>query len=288
MESMTGYAFMERNTEQFLYSVEVKSLNSKYLEIYINLPKILRHSENEYTQIIKKYFIRGKIELNIDLYEWSNTKLVSLNTDLLKKYYQELENLRKLLKIREPLKIESLLMIEGITQRERTIISDKSRSDLANTLESAIKKTIEMRKKEGISIKKDINTSLQIIKKSVANIKLISHKSLEKKRESLKTKLKDVSEIASDNTRLFTEIAILTDKLDINEELVRIDDHLTKFKVVMKEESQVGRKLDFLSQELFREVNTIASKSNSSEISHSVVDIKNHIDKIREHCRNVV
>lgn len=288
MESMTGYAFIEKSSEQFSYSVEIKSLNSKYLEVFVNLPKIMRNEENDLTQIIKKNFVRGKIELSIDIYDWTNIKPVSLNTELMKKYYYELDKLQKELKIEEPLKFDSLLLLEGITQKERSVISEKSKKDIYNSLDSVINKTIDMRKKEGISIRKDITTSLSLIAKDVNRIKLISRKVIEDKRDILKNRIKTLTDGNVDNTRVYTEIAILADKLDINEELVRMNDHLEKLKVLMKEKEQMGRKLDFLSQELFREINTIASKSNNSEISHMVVEVKNHIDKIREHCRNIV
>jgi uncharacterized protein (TIGR00255 family) len=288
MESMTGYAFLEKNLDEFSFSMEIKSLNAKYLEVYVNLPKILRNEENNYIQIIKKYFRRGKIELSIDISDWNSTKPVSLNLDLMKKYHNELKALHKSLKIKEPLKFESLLMIEGITQRERTILSDKSKKEIQNTLSNIIDKVIDMRKKEGVSIHKDIIASLSIIRKSVAKIKGISKKSNEDKKELLKLKLKGMTGGHIDNNRLYGEIAVLTDKLDINEELVRLNDHLNKFKVMFNEKDQQGRKFDFLAQELFREINTIASKSNNSEISHIVVDVMNNIDKIREQCRNIV
>lgn len=288
MESMTGYAFLEKSSDQFSYSVEIKSLNAKYLEIYVNLPKILRNEENEYIQILKKHFIRGKIELSIDIFDWNSTKPVSLNLDLMKKYYHELEVLHKTLKIKEPIRFESLLNLEGITQRERTNLSDKSKKEMLATLGNVINKTIDMRKKEGVSIKKDITASLSIINKDALKIKTLSKKVIEDKKEILKTRLKAITDGNIDNNRLYGEIALLADKLDINEELVRLNDHLEKFKVMLKEKDQQGRKFDFLAQELFREINTIASKSNNSEISQIAVEVKNNIDKIREHCRNVV
>jgi uncharacterized protein (TIGR00255 family) len=288
MESMTGYAFLEKNLEEFSYSMEIKSLNAKYLEVYVNSPKILKNEENNYIQIIKKYFRRGKIELSIDIFDWNSTKPVSLNIDLMKKYYNELKILHKSLKIKDPLRFESLLMLEGITQRERTILSAKSKKEIVNTLAAVIAKVIDMRKQEGSAIKKDIISSLSIIEKNVVKIKSLSKKSNEDKKELLKSKLQYLTDGNIDNNRLYGEIAFLADKLDINEELVRLNDHLNKFKLMSKEKDQQGRKFDFLAQELFREVNTIASKSNNSEISHIVVDIKNYIDKIREHCRNIV
>jgi uncharacterized protein (TIGR00255 family) len=288
MESMTGYAFLEKSTEQFSYSIEIKSLNAKYLEVYVNLPKILRNEENEYIQIVKRHFKRGKIELSIDIFDWNSTKPVSLNVDLMKKYYHELEALHKSLKIKEPLKFESLLMLEGITQRERTNLSDKSKKEMLGALDVVIAKAIDMRRKEGVSIRKDIIASLGQIGKDAVKIKTLSKKVLEDKKETLKSRLKAITDNNIDNNRLYGEIALLADKLDINEELVRLNDHLEKFKLMLKEKEQQGRKFDFLAQELFREINTVASKSNNSDISQIAVDIKNHIDKIREHCRNIV
>lgn len=288
MESMTGYAFLEKSSEQFSYSIEIKSLNAKYLEVYVNLPKILRNEENEYIQIIKKRFSRGKIELSIDIFDWNNTKPVSLNTDLIKKYYHELEAVHKSLKIKEPLKFESVLVLEGITQRERTNLSDKSKKEMLSVLDVVIAKAIDMRRKEGISINKDITSSLTKIGKDAVKIKNLSKKVIEDKKENLKSRLKSITDNNIDNNRLYGEIALLADKLDINEELVRLNDHLEKFKTMLKEKDQQGRKFDFLAQELFREINTVASKSNNSDISQIAVDIKNHIDRIREHCRNIV
>jgi len=288
MESMTGYAFIEASTDQFSYSVEIKSLNSKYLEVYVNLPKILRNEENEYINILKKNFNRGKIELNIDIFDWSNVKPVALNKELITKYYNELKELHKKLKIEDPLRFESILSLEGITQRERSNLSAKSSKDILKNIGIVIKKTGEMRKKEGAVTKKDILQSLEQISKDTGVIKSLSGNIINDKKDNLKKKLLTITDGTIDNTRIYSEIAILADKLDINEELVRLGDHLKKFKSTMNEKDQMGRKLDFISQELFREINTIASKSNSSEISHLVVNVKNHIDRVREQCRNIV
>lgn len=288
MESMTGYAFIEKSTDQFSYSVELKSLNSKYLEVYINLPKTLRNDENSFNAIIKKSFTRGKIELNIDIFDWNSTKPVSLNAELLKKYYTELLAVHKSLRIKEPFKFESLLLLEGITHKERSSISERSRKDIISSIESVIKKTLDMRKKEGLSAKKDITSSLSLITKDVNRIKGLAKNAVNDKKEALITKLKNITGGTIDNTRLYSEVSLLAEKLDINEELVRLNDHIEKFRDLMKEKDQLGRKLDFLCQELFREINTIASKSNNSEISQLVVDVKNNIEKIREQCRNVV
>lgn len=288
MESMTGYAFIEMSTDQFSYSIEIKSLNSKYLEVFVNLPKTLRNEENEYINIIKKSFSRGKIELNVDIFDWSNAKPVALNKKLIVKYYKELRDIHKSLKLTEPLKFESILTLEGVTQRERSGLTAKAKKDILKTIGLVIKKTLEMRKKEGAVIRNDVQQSLDQISKDANQIKALSGAMLNEKKNSLKKRLISITDGMIDNSRIYSEISVLVDKLDINEELVRLNDHLKKFKSLMNEKDQMGRKLDFISQELFREINTIASKSNCSEISHLAVNVKNHIDKVREHCRNVV
>jgi len=285
---MTGYAFLEKSTDQFSYSVEIKSLNSKYLEVFVNLPRTLRNDENEFAAMVKKSFTRGKIELNIDLFDWNATKPVSINGELLKKYYREIFAVHKSLGISEPFRFESILTLEGVTHKERSSISTKSRRDIINSIEAVIKKTIDMRKKEGTALRKDITSLLSLIGSDVNRIRLLSKKAVEEKKELLVNRLRGITNGSIDNNRLYSEISILAEKLDINEELVRLGDHLEKFKIIIKDKDQIGRKLDFLCQELFREINTIASKSSNSGISQHVVDVKNNIEKIREQCRNVV
>jgi uncharacterized protein (TIGR00255 family) len=288
MESMTGYCYIEKNTEQFSYSLEIKSLNSKYFESIINLPKTLRNEENEILSMLKRYFSRGKIVVNIDIFEWIDTRPISINADLITQYYNEIQKVHDRLMIKEPFQFDTVLQLDGITQRERSMISDKSRNEIFSQIEQAVKKTIVMRKKEGSATKKDITNSLNEITRNSVSVKTLAANIVKDKSDFLRERILSIAGDHIDETRLYTEIAILADRLDINEEVIRLTDHLKKFKSVIKEEAQIGKKLDFIAQEMFREVNTIASKSNSSEISHIVVDMKNHIDKIREHGRNIV
>ena len=288
MESMTGYAYMEGNTADFSYSVELKSLNSRYLETNVNLPKVLRNDENDISNMLKDSFSRGKIELNVDIYDWTGTRPVSVNGDVIRKYYDELKKIQKELDVNEPVKLDSVLLLDGITQKERSTVTEKTRREIYDSIRWVIKKATEMRKKEGRSIRKDLSDSLAAIAGCTKSIKALSRNSVAEKRDQLRKRIESIAGEKIDDMRLLTEISILADKLDINEEIVRLNDHLNKFKSYLREDGQVGKKLDFIAQEMFREVNTIASKSGSSEISHTAVDIKNYIDKIREQCRNVV
>ncbi len=287
MESMTGYGFIEKNSEQFSFSAELKTLNSRYLEIFITLPKILRNDENEIHGMLKQHFTRGKLELSIDIYDWVGTRSVSLNDDLIVKYYRELQKIHKRLNIKEPVDLAAILSLDGITQRERSSISEKSRKDIYAAISNVIKKTNAMRKREGEAMKKDLANSVKEISSVVDRIRGLARDQVKVKMDTLSKRLSSLAEGVVDD-RIYMEMAVLSDKLDINEEIIRLKDHLAKFKAMMKEPGQVGRKLDFLAQELFREINTIASKSSNSEISHLTVEVKNNIDKIREQCRNIV
>lgn len=288
MESMTGYGFIERRKERFSFSLEIKSFNSRYLELFINLPRIIRNEENNFNNVLKKQFSRGKIELVIEIFNWVDTKPVSLNKNLIMKYYKELKKIHENMLIKEPLKFESILAFDGIIQRDRSIISDKSLKDIYIALDQVIRKAIEMRNQEGNAIKIDLMNNFSEIAENVEKIKGLTKNVAKERMELLKKRIQSLFKNKIDEDRLYLELAILADKLDINEEIVRLGDHLKKFKSLMKAKGPIGRKLDFISQEMFREINTIASKSNNSEISHLAVDVKNYIEKIREHCRNIV
>ena len=288
MESMTGYAYLEKSISKFSFSVEIKSLNSKYLETHVDLPRILRIEEMKINSLLKKSFERGKIEFSIEIFNWQEAKPTSLNEELMKKYFKEIKKISADLGINSECKLDSLLMLDGIINRERAVIDKDSLKEIYSCIKQAIEKTLEMRLKETISIEKDILNSIKFISNNAGLIKKISGKSVQAKQENLKKRINMLAGYNIENDRLYSEIAILADKLDINEELVRLNDHIDKFKNTIKIKGQIGKILDFLSQEMFREINTISSKSNSSEIAHASVEIKNHIDKIREHCRNIV
>lgn len=288
MESMTGYAFLEKSTDQFSYSVEIKSLNSRYLEIFVNVPKIIKNEENELHNILKQRFSRGKIELNIDIFDWNVAKPIAINAGMIKKYYRELRQIHRECGADGPFRFESILSLDGISQRERSMISRGSRTDIYATINRVIGKALDMRRKEGAAIRKDLSALIAEISKHLGGIRALAKTAASEKKDALKKRIESLAGVKIDDVRLYTEIAILSDKLDINEEIIRFRDHIKKFGLLMKSGDQIGKKLDFIAQEMFREVNTIGSKSNSSEIAHLVVDIKNHIEMIREHCRNVV
>lgn len=288
MRSMTAYASVEKSSNQFSFSVTIKSLNSRYLEIYTHVPRILKNEENEIVRQTKEYFVRGKVEVSIDIFDWVDERTVSFNSNLIKKYYQEIEKVQRSIGADNTFSLDFLFSLDGVLNREKSKLSDKSRNDIFNTLELTIKKALKMGEKEGSSTKKDIQDSLSVINQSTREIKKHAKEMVKNIYEKLTKRVEGIAGQKIDSHRLYAEVAILADKMDINEEVVRLNDHLKKFKTTMGENGQIGKKLDFIAQEMFREINTISSKSNSSSISHLVVEIKNHIDKIREQSRNVI
>jgi uncharacterized protein (TIGR00255 family) len=288
MESMTGYGYIEKTTHQFSFSIEIKSLNSKFLEIYVNLPNLIRKDENNITQILKNKFNRGKIVLTIEIFDWIEKRSVSINKNLLKKYYTELKTIEKELKVENKFSSDILFSFDNVINSSKTLISKQSHNMIYNTLDNIIDRTIKMRIKEGSVIKKDMLNSLFEISKNLFQIKEQSKDVSKTLYGKLKKNIEAISDTTVNDVRLYTEIAILADKIDINEEIVRLNDHINKFKICMNDNGQIGKQLDFLAQEMFRETNTIASKANSSSISYMVVNMKNHIDKIREHSRNII
>lgn len=287
MESMTGYSFIESRTKQFSFSVEVKSLNTRYLEVYVNMPKNIRFLENDFNSFMKEKITRGKTELNIEIYDWIEARSVEINKEVLKKYYEVISSAEKDFDGKS-FSLDSLLTLDGVLSRGRTQISDASINEIEKTVKKAIDDMLKMRKKEGKSVEKDVLSSVKSITASVAKIKKMSKNAAKENFEKLKERLNKIIESSIDESRLYTELAILSDKLDVNEELSRLDDHIKKFKSTAKESGQIGKRLDFIAQEMFREINTIASKSNSSQISQEAVLVKNYIDKIREQSRNII
>lgn len=287
MESMTGYAVVEKATEQFSFSVEIKSVNSKYVETYLNLPRMMKDDEYEIELMLKKRYSRGKIELSIDIHDWLESRPVTINRELLRKYYREVAAVVKELDAKERFSIDALLALEGVVQKERATLSAKSRADIFVGIEQAMDRHIQTRLREGAATRKDLLKSLAALSRSLSKIEKLSRNVSRAMYEKLRTGLERLMEARPEDTRLYTEVAILADKQDINEEVQRLRDHIDKFKQLADSDGQTGKQLDFLAQEMFREINTISSKSASSEIAHLVVEIKNSIDKIREQCRNI-
>lgn len=288
MDSMTGFAHREGKTPQFAFTVQIRSLNSKYQEIFVNLPKQLSGEEQEISELLRTAFTRGKIEINVDIYDWTASREVSVNEDALERYYLSITAFKKKLKSDVPFSLDTLLTLDGVVQKGRSGLSEASLAAVKKGIDAAVKATNLMRKNEGKALEKDLLGSVSAIEKGLSEIKKLSAFSSKERFDMIKERIAKLMQSAPDDARLYTEVALYADKIDINEEISRLTDHIRKFRETVKENGQIGKKLDFIAQEMFREANTIGSKSVNTVMSHHTVEIKNYIEKIREQCRNVV
>lgn len=277
---MTGFGIAEKNG----YKVEIRSLNHRFLDIYIKAPSSLNHFEVVFRNALKKRFSRGKFDVNILSSEHINTAL-DLNTDFAGKIYAAFRRLQK------ELSIPGELDINAITNfREMFIeISQKYDIDTINDVfNQAMEDLYKMRIKEGEALAVELRQMTDMLSIENRKIKDLCSKVLFEIKEKFNERLKIILEGKDiDNNRLLQEAAIIAAKLDISEEVVRIESHTKQFREILADSDIIGRKLDFILQELNREVNTIASKSSDYNISSLTIQMKTDIERMREQVQNI-
>ena len=290
MKSMTGYGMALLKSENYMTKVEVKSVNSRYLELNLRVPKDFMAIEDKIRQIIKSKLKRGKVDLYLS-YDVTSPDLqeLSLNKDLAKAYYRDMEDLRKMLEIDEKITLRDIVLLEGVLKKSSTNETDKELlSQVLKTVEEAVENLDEMRKVEGENLKIDLENKIVNVEDLVGEIKTLAPKVIEENEKKFTQNIYErLKEEDLDLPRLTTELAIMADKLSIDEEITRLTSHISQFNGIIKDKDSVGRKLDFLLQEFNREANTIGSKTTSSEILKLVVSLKSEIEKIREQIQNI-
>lgn len=290
MKSMTGYGMALLKSENYMTKVEVKSVNSRYLELNLRVPKDFMAIEDKIRQIIKSKLKRGKVDLYLS-YDVTSPDLqeLSLNKDLAKAYYRDMEDLRKMLEIDEKITLRDIVLLEGVLKKSSTNETDKELlSQVLKTVEEAVENLDEMRKVEGENLKIDLENKIVNVEELVGEIKTLAPKVIEENEKKFTENIYErLKEEDLDLPRLTTELAIMADKLSIDEEITRLTSHISQFNGIIKDKDSVGRKLDFLLQEFNREANTIGSKTTSSEILKLVVSLKSEIEKIREQIQNI-
>lgn len=277
-------------SENYMTKVEVKSVNSRYLELNLRVPKDFMAIEDKIRQIIKSKLKRGKVDLYLS-YDVTSPDLqeLSLNKDLAKAYYRDMEDLRKMLEIDEKITLRDIVLLEGVLKKSSTNETDKELlSQVLKTVEEAVENLDEMRKVEGENLKIDLENKIVNVEEFVGEIKTLAPKVIEENEKKFTENIYErLKEEDLDLPRLTTELAIMADKLSIDEEITRLSSHIFQFNGIIKDKDSVGRKLDFLLQEFNREANTIGSKTTSSEILKLVVSLKSEIEKIREQIQNI-
>ena len=286
---MTGFGKASNSKNKVFAEVEVKSVNSRFFEIFLKTPAVLSDYDYEIREFIKSKVQRGKLNLVIHLKkDGIENGYTEINKDKLSNLLASLNKIKKMSSIKEDIKLEHLLSIKEIFTAQSIELSKSEFEIVKSALSRALDKLIIMKKKEGAELAKDLNSRIEKIIKLVSTIEEEFHKSIYEYHDKLKQRINELTDnIELNEDRLNMELALIADKADITEESVRLKSHLKFFKETLKNENEPGKKLNFLCQEMNRETNTISSKSISTQIVHYSVLIKEEIEKIREQIQNI-
>ena len=286
---MTGFGKSEKKNENFTFNVEVKSLNNRFIEVVTKMPYYINKFDKDIIELTKKKCIRGKIILNINIANNKNDNLI-LNKDKLKTYLSLTDEIKKITKIESNLLLSDIISMPDIFDDKKIIQSDKNKKLLLSTVKEALDDLNSFRILEGKKILNDLNKKIIQIEGVIKKIKKLSVTSTKKEFQVLTKKIKNISKSINnlDKDRLYQEIAISIEKKDINEEIIRLTSHIDLLKKSLKSKEQSGKKINFILQEMLREINTIGSKTDKIMVSHSVVNIKSKLEQIKEQVQNIL
>ncbi len=290
MKSMTGFGQGEAEQDGYRVSVEIKTVNHRYFEPSIRMGRRLGALEAEVRGRIKKTVARGKTDVFITCENLSAEQgTVHVNEGLLKSYLEALRDAGRTFGLQDNLTVGDLLRLpEVVTAEEPQDDKDRIRPVLMEALEKALVSLDAMRIREGGHIRDDLLTKIQVLEDCHSQLAAQAPLVVQDYREKLSARLRDLLEKeAVDPGRLETEVAIFADRCAIDEELTRLTSHFAQFRHILANDEPAGRRLDFLTQELNREANTIASKANALAVSQIALTMKNEIEKIREQIQNI-
>jgi len=289
IKSMTGYGRASSPSGEKALTIEIKSVNHRFRDISAKLPSKLSFLDSDIRKEIEKVVIRGKIDTIISFESHGETKALEVNIPLAREYYKAITRLKEELAIESNMTLSELASVKDIIKFSDTPVDeDAMRELLFPVLSKALVSLNEMRLKEGETLKSDLLNRLSAIAAASKEIELRQPEQTKLYAAKLTKRIGELSEgIDIDEGRITQEVAIMAEKSDITEEVVRLDSHLKQLREFLKSEDSVGRKLDFLIQEMNREINTIGSKSNDAGISRKVVEMKAEVEKIREQVQNI-
>jgi uncharacterized protein (TIGR00255 family) len=288
--SMTGFGRGEAHRGGITISVELRTVNNRFLEVATRLPRSLSLRENDVKELIRRRISRGKVNVIANVEKDGNgSPGLELNSSAARAYYKLLVQLRKTLKLKETVKLEHLLQFSEIFEQQETGGTDeKEWMVLQESLETALGALAEMRRAEGGELERDFRARIALLDERLAQIERLSARQVPAERMRLRERVAQIIEKTPvDEGRLELEIALLADRLDVTEECVRFRSHNKFFLEALALPEPAGRKLNFLIQEMNREANTIGSKSSATEIAHLVVSMKEELEKIREQIQNI-
>jgi uncharacterized protein (TIGR00255 family) len=287
--SMTGYGRATAQNGNISAEVEVKSFNSRFLDLSLKLPKILADKELEIRNTLKERIKRGKVIVNIYIEKNGlSNKIAVIEENNLKSLIEVLNELRDKADVKAEISLENLLSFQNLIFSDQIADNTQEFEVAGKALNDAIINLLEMREEEGATLVKDLKARLNLISKSVEEIEKLHPVELTSYYEKLKNRAKELlQDLNQYDDRLKMELALLSEKYDVTEECIRLKSHLEQFNNALGNGDEVGRRLNFIIQEMNREANTINSKSISTIITNIGINIKEELEKIREQIQNI-
>ncbi len=290
IKSMTGYGSAKGTVEGIEVCVELKSVNNKFLDTSVRLPRSFLFAEETIKSAVMSHISRGKVDVFVTVdTSMADDMVVKVNKPLLKGYIAALEQIANEHALPNDITTMSVSRFPDVLNVEKKELDAEAvAAGIRDIAEQALRDFDAMRIREGAKLKEDVLSKLETIEKLVGIIEVESPKTVEEYREKLHQKLLEVLGTSGiDETRIVTEAAIFADKVAVDEETVRLRSHMAQLRTMLDGGSPIGRKIDFLLQEFNREANTTGSKCQNADIAHVVVDLKSEIEKIREQIQNI-
>lgn len=289
IKSMTGYGKSTLNVNSREYQVEIRTVNHKYSDISIKMPKIMSYLEDNIRKEISTQIKRGKIDILISFENYAQeTNNVRINTELAKLYIKELRELAKEENISANIDVIEISKFPDVLKIKCDFDENLIKEEISEALRDALNQVIKMRENEGTQIAGDILTKISQIESKTEEIFELSTGLIDEYVVKLEARVKELLKTDElDKSRLMQEIVIYADKCSVEEEITRMRSHILQLRNLLKVNEPVGKKMDFLIQEMNRETNTIGSKANNLEITNRVVDIKTILEDIREQIQNI-
>jgi uncharacterized protein (TIGR00255 family) len=289
LSSMTGYGKGIIQKDDFTIEAEIKSLNSRYLDLSLRVPKFLLNKEFEIREKIKNRIKRGKVYLSVTVRKGElEEKFNEIDPAAVKVAVNILKNIKKSAKISDKIKLSDILLFQNMLFKDDSAQASEEFDLVVGSIDSAVDELNKMREAEGRELEKDLKKRIALIENSLNEIEKSSGESIRVYFEKVKEKAQQlVADFSNNNDRLNMELALLAERSDVTEECVRLRSHIKMFLDTMEKSEDAGRRLNFILQEMNREANTINSKSIASQISHFGIFIKEEIEKIREQIQNI-
>lgn len=290
LKSMTGFGRSEIANERQKITVEMKAVNHRYCDINVKMPKKLSIFEAAIRNLLKKYIQRGKVDVFITYEDYTeNNMVLKYNEELAAEYVRVLQQMSQQFGIENDVRVSSLSRYPDVlTLEEQTVDADELWGVLEEALHKASEQFVETRLAEGENLKNDLVSKLDGMLEDVDFIEKRSPEILVEHRQRLEAKVKELlGDSTIDESRIVTETTIFADKICVDEEIVRLRSHITSTRNALIEGGSIGRKLDFIAQEMNREANTILSKANDLEVANRAINLKTEIEKVREQIQNI-